>query len=327
MPTEKVVSCLSIPYSRLKNHIDTMTGANFHLTWIDTVFINNTNFFSFLWTANDPSDLPSRSAKPPIYLIFYDMNPAQLESVYDQFIFNKWTMELIESYARHQNPILLKKRRQKAQRQGSKKSYDEIKYICQLKFSPFNAPTQLKHSIIDSKFNNDYQKIVGFVKGKFCVPVRHTRVSMNVNVIKNEHFYHSMLFKPIDLENKSCYEKNNYFDENDKVIVNNVYQIRENMSDKDLIQVYEELNRSNWRMIDLKAYKDKNYDVKFATIWTRLESFREGTSLLYIGINQDELDQLSTKLKQKSLHPKLVVNYGYMNIKHDHVYVVYFTQE
>lgn len=327
LPSDKVVSCLSIPHSKLKFHIDLMTSADFHLAWVDTAFINNTNFFSFLWTANDSSGLPIRTARPPIYLIFYDLNPAQLESIYDQFICNKWTMELIETYTRYKSPVLLKKRRQKVKHQHSKNLFGEIQYFCQLKFSPNNAPNQLKHSIIDKKFNHDYQKIIGIVKGNFFVPVRHTLVSMNQNVISNEHFYHSVLFKPVDLEKKSCYEKNNFFDENDLIIVDNVYQIRQNLSDQDLIQVYDEMTSSSWKMIDLKTYKDKKSDVKFSTIWTRLENFREGTSLLYVGINQEELDQISEKLRQKCLYPKLVVNYGYTNIKNQHVYVVYFTQE
>lgn len=326
-PSERVISCLSIPYSSLKAHIDTMVSADFHLIWVDNVFANKTNYFSLLWTANDSSESRCRTARPPLYLVFYDLNPAQLESIYNQYICDNWTMDLIESYVVHKDSVLLKKRRQRMKSSSVRKSHEEIQYFCQLKYCAEEMPNELRHSVIDSRYKQIYENNCGLIKGKFFIPIRHTRVPMNVNVINNVHFYHSVLLKPINLDEKSCFERKKIYDDNDSIIVENVYQVRENLTDQSLIQAYENLNRLGWRMIDLKAYKDKNSDIRFSAIWTSLESFREGTSLLFVGITQNELDQLSESLKQKCLYPRLVANYGYLNIKHEHVYVVYFSQE
>lgn len=334
-PADKNNVSLSLRHEELKNHISTKLNADFHLAWIDVVCINKINYFSFIWTPDPEND--KRNPKPPNYMIFYDLNPAQLESIYKELsIDQKWNIELIESYIKYNKPSLLHRRKSMQKVRFNlasiRTSNEEIRYICQFKYSNAEISkktfNKLQHSLIDWRFDEVHAKTLESLPNKQnYMPIRLTRVLMNVNTINNKHYYYSTLYKPVNIIQKSCYDRKKTYDEDEFLIMDKIYQVRKNLTDQELVKTYEEFNKQNWRLIDLKALKDENSVTKFSTIWTCYESFYEGTSHLYIGLSKNELLTIIDTLKARKLRPKFVTNYGYMDLKGEHVYAVYFSQE
>ncbi|CAF0947594.1 unnamed protein product [Brachionus calyciflorus] len=327
-PREKSPVALSLQYDELKSHVSTMLNADYHLTWIDIASINKINYYNLIWSPNDESCLN--------YIIFFDLNPAQLEYMYKEYsVDNNWNLELIESYVKYHRPSLIK--RKKLNRiKSTNKSHDEILYFCQFRhIENSNNKTKLfntlKHSIIDTRFDDVYKKSTeSLSKKQAYMPIRINRVLIDVNTINNKHFYYTLLLKPVNLIQKLCYDKRvsqTYDEDKEVLLMDKIYQIRNNLNDDELMKCYEDFSRMNWRLVDIKALKDENFVSKFSTIWTCYENFYEGTSNLCVGLTQNELAEKIKQFKVKNLYPKFVTNYGYLNSKGEHVYTVYFSQE
>jgi hypothetical protein len=139
LPKDKTYVALSIPYKELNAHLTTMLNIQCHLTWIDCISINQINYFNLLWQKNyetggngsllsTPSSnqlsLPCYfNAKTPQYMIFYDLNTAQLAQIYHEYTSdNQWNVQLVESYIKTPNASKKKVNQQLTDRKKSSKT-------------------------------------------------------------------------------------------------------------------------------------------------------------------------------------------------------------
>ena len=330
---------MSIPYEELNLHINTMLNLSCHLIWIDCIKINKINFFSLLWIHNDESG-KIRSAKPPSYMIFYDLNTAQLAHIYKEYCLdNNWNLEIIESYVKTTRPSNIRQnkdnRRAKSarrfnqidktssQQNSPSKSYEEIYYICQFKLCESNSKSakklnnKLQHSIIDLKYDEWYNQVVS---SKKYIPFNINQILVNVNTINNKHYYFTTLYKPIDYFQLSDDDIETYQKNSDDLKNTSLYIIKNNLNDTDLYKLWEDFSKKNWKIIDLKAYKDENLITKFSAIWSPLPKFYEGSYKLFIGLNKNELISKVNEMNSKGLYPRFLANYGYTNSSNELVY-------
>lgn len=341
IPYHKVQITLSLPYSELRTHLTTMINAHYHLVCVDSIVINKINYFNLLWTSNyepvdhrsNTSKQQSHQAKPPPYVIFYDLNPAQMAHIYKEYSIDlNWNIELIESYVRVIKPR--KNEKSKCEKLNpTLKSHEEIFFMCQfrnvssteLHVNKESYLNKLKHAVADTRFKESLSETVKYsVTKQNYMPIRITPVLMNVNSVSNKHFYFTSLYKPIDLfKNK---EENIENEKNTDAFMSSYYCVRKEMTDNELFETHEDFVRIRWKLIDLKAYKDKNLVTKFVAIWTVLDGFYEGVSRLFIGLSEAELLNVNKEMNSKGLYPKLLTNYGYLNSAGEHVYAVFYCQ-
>ncbi len=104
-----------------------------------------------------------------------------------------------------------------------------------------------------------------------------------------------------------------------------LYYTRKNLTDLEVVELYNSFSKNSWKLIDLKAYKDEKSLTKFAIIFTTL-CFYEGTSRLFIGLNKMETLEKIDEMTQKGLHPKIVTAYSYSSKLGEHLYAVFFCQ-
>ena len=361
LPKEKVFVALSIPQKDVDEHIKAMQDVQCHLTWVDVAMIDHVNYFNFLWMRNTnvnsektqaskagTSDLPPNAvplvgantfpAEPPRYLIFYDMNTAQMAQLYHTFTTDKcWNLELIESYLKVVKPITVPRKTQlaaaavrpksgvNAKHPAAVKSYEEIFYICQFRnCSGETNPklNQLQHGVIDTQFGILMRETVKNNYMQLCIPIRVTPLLLNVNTVTNKHFYYTSLYKTIDyfkLSDDECSHEADFS-------ITPSFCFRKNLDDTELHELYQEFNRNNWKLVDLKAYKTETGVSKFAAVWTIVDGFIEGTSIFFIGLGKVELLNKVHELSAKKLYPRVITNYGYLNVRGEHVYAVLFSQ-
>ena len=100
---------MSVPYTDLNELIIKMIHEQYHLIWLDVIMINGLNYFNMLWKSNCSDIIIKNSndefklfeAKPPTYIVFYDLNTAQMAHIYKEYsIDQNWSCELIDSYSR-----------------------------------------------------------------------------------------------------------------------------------------------------------------------------------------------------------------------------------
>lgn len=127
-----------------------MISLRLHVTWIDVIQINKTNYFNLLWTC-DQTQHQASQARPPQYLIFYDLNTAQVAQIYKEHsLEHNWNLELIESYIKDSKPSLNIRKKSAKNHTSVLKSYEEILFICQFKFnSSATNKNKLQQSVID----------------------------------------------------------------------------------------------------------------------------------------------------------------------------------
>lgn len=167
LPKLKTYVALSVPYVELNAHLTTMINVQCHLIWMDCIQINKVNYFNLIWQNNDEkyqinsleninnanvtTETRSFQAKSPTYIIFFDLNTAQLAAINHEYSTeNGWSIQLVEQYIKIPGEILekvdsrpktSKPSKSKTNRPqtgnslnlATQKSYDEIFYICQYK--------------------------------------------------------------------------------------------------------------------------------------------------------------------------------------------------
>jgi hypothetical protein len=348
LPTERVLLALSIPLSHVDDHIKSMQDSQCHLTWIDVSMVNHVNYFNFLWMNNttEPAFQSTSTrikneiavetpAQPPRYVIFYDMNTAQMARLHHEYSVEKnWNLELVEPYLKVQKPPLssvsLSASMQSAsakrkQNPATAKSYDEMFFICQFKYSGSadkNQLNKLQHSVIDTRFSECMQDMVKMNYTQLYMPVRVSPLLMHVNTATNKHIYYTTLYKPIEhfkMQGEECSFDHDF-------AITPKFTFRKNLDDTELIQLHQEFNRNQWKLVDLKAYKNEAGVSKFAVIWASIREFYEGSSILMIGLESAELIEKVNEMEAKKLYPKLITNYGYINSKGEHVFAALFCQ-
>ena len=130
LPKERVFVALSVPYNELNLHLTTMINVQCHLVWMDAMQVNKNNYFNFIWMSNDDDyevaltqdrrklgedELIRVRACPPSFMIFFDLNPAQLEHIHQEFVVERnWNLELIDSYSRVMPTVEFKENRAKS---------------------------------------------------------------------------------------------------------------------------------------------------------------------------------------------------------------------
>ena len=355
LPKEKVYVALSIPYDELSKHLNVMINLCCHLIWIDCICVNNVNYFTLLWMSNnEASNSKFRQAKPPSYIVFFDLNTAQIAHMQRELNLKNWNLELIESYVKTIKPKSATKENQ-IQRSKSAKSakkpthcksssnhqlalttsYEEIFYICQFKCIQDNSLqkcdsktlNKLHHSVTDLKFNECFKDLVKHDKSKQnYIPIKISQILLNVNTLTNKHFYYTALYKPIQYTKSSQDEQQDYEMLDKSLKTTAFYSARNDLSDTEFYDICADFSSKNWKLIDLKTYKDDKNITKFSAIWTPIPDFYEGSSKLFIGLNKNELLTKVNEMNTKGLYPKFVTNYGYLNSLGEHVYCIYFCQ-
>ena len=316
---------------------------------MDCISINNVNYFNLLWQSNisnyeinslnrkeTGSEPKNTAARPPPYLIFYDLNTAQLAQKYHEYsVEKKWNLQLVESYIK--TPGLAsynKKMRMKSSKTrtteilATTKSFDELFYICQFKRSDSSTaqpPNRLEHSIIDTRYAEKFKETVKYSNDKrMFMPLRISPIVVNVNTVTNKHFYYTSLYKPIS--NYKPVDSQDYNERVSDLTSTSLFYICKNLSDLELLDLYEKYSKNAWKLVDLKAYKDEKCLTKFSTVWSSLSEFYEGTSKLFIGLNKNEaLDQI-TEMNAKGMQPKLLTSYCYSSKFGEHLYALFFCQ-
>lgn len=347
LPSEKIYIALSVPYDELQYHIKKMIFSQSHLIWVDCISINKVNYFNLLWQMNNNE---ANVAKPPSYLIFYDLNTAQLAQIYHEYSIDKrWNLELVESYIKPKNSGLKNESRVKFKKKRSidcksakrvekvvepenpalAESNEEIVYICQFRqqFDKNECLNKLQHSLIDTRFDDAFDQSVKYNSHKksISVPLRICPLVVNVNTLTNKHYYYTCLYKSIE---KFKYDSDTYFSEHTNHLKHSpLYYCAKNLTDAELVKLYETNTKNNWKLIDLKAYKDEKSITKFSTVWTSLnEQAYEGTFKLYVGLTKDEALIKINEMNSKGMWAKLVTSYSYLNSSGDHVYAIFFCQ-
>ena len=162
LPKLKTYVALSVPYNELNSHLSTMINVQCHLIWMDSILINKVNYFNFIWQNNDekyeinslkkmeknPANCSySFEANSPSFLIFYDLNTAQLAKVNNELCNDgNWIVELVESYTKYTGNDVIKRENRiktakfrprtakpKTTEPKPKEQNEEIFYICQFK--------------------------------------------------------------------------------------------------------------------------------------------------------------------------------------------------
>jgi hypothetical protein len=318
--------------------------------------VNKINYFSLLWTSNDETmssssnttNLKTRQAKPPSYIVFYDLNTAQIAHMHRELSLKNWNLELIEPYVKISRPKnLYKESHNRKSAKSARKpiqakvssnqslsitSYEEIFYICQFKFlhdikGDVKVLNKLHHSVTDLKFNDCFKETVYHDKSKQnYIPIKTNQILLNVNTLNNRHFYFTALYKPIPYL-KSCQEEQHEYENLDKNLkTTGLFSAKNNLSDTEFYDLWFDFTSKNWKLIDLKAYKDEKNITKFSAIWTQLTDFYEGSSKLFMGLNKNELLTKVNEMNIKGLYPKFISNYGYLNSIGEHVYCIFFCQ-
>lgn len=366
LPKLKTYVALSVPYTELNAHLTTMMNVQCHLIWMDCICINKINFFNLIWQTNDEKHeinslnqeiKSSRSeksfcAESISYLIFYDLNTAQLANFYQKFcIENNWSIQLVESYVKtpeikeakrtnrpqtsKSRPLTSKSSKLRPQIDkligsdnniGTEKSYDEIFYICQIKkkTQPNEVTNKLHQAIIDSRFDETFKETVKYSKDRaIYIPLRSTALLVNVNTMTNKHFYYTNLYMPY--KNFQPADGIDYNDKASSLKETSLFSICKNLTDLELLKLYETNTKKSWKLVDLKAYKDEKSTTKFTTIWSS-RSFYEGTSRLLIGLNKSECLEKIDEMSLKGMYPKIVTSYCYLNSERDHLYALFFCQ-
>lgn len=357
LPKEKVFVALSIRHADVEDHIKAMLDVQCHLISVDvTMLDDDVNYFTFLWTRNyeKPEKTVMRTnadmaidfnAQPPSYLIFFDMNTAQMAEVYSHYTTERnWTVELIDSYISRPyyapssrvktaaSSRTTKSALKKSSAASTVRSHEDITYIAQFKYTPGNKiSNKLDHSIIDTRFNESLKEMTKVNYQQMHMPIRSCPVLMNVNTVTNKHLYFTTIYKPIDFMK---IEVDDFHADNEECSTP-LFSVRRNMTQEQLLNWYKKFNRNDWRLIDLKAYKEpKTEETRFAAIWTREEGFCEGTTVFFVGLTRDQLANKVTELSARQLHPKLITNHGHASSNDDnnnkesgeHVYAVLFCQ-
>jgi hypothetical protein len=346
LPKERVFFAPSIPQNHVEDHIKSMQDMQCHLTWIDVSMVNDVNYFNFLWMSNttEPAVQSTSTrfkneiaaetpAQPPRYIIFYDMNTAQMARLHHEYsVEQNWNLELVEPYLKVVKPPLatslsasMRSVSRRSQNPAAAKSYDEIFFICQFKRNPStdkNQLNKLQHSVIDKRFSDSMQDMVKMNHKQMYMPIRVSPLLMHVNTATNKHMYFTTLYRPI--ENFKMAREECSFDQD--FAITPTFTFRKNLDDTELIELHKEFNRNHWRLVDLKAYKNEAGVSKFAVIWSSIRSFYEGSSILLVGLETSELMEKTNELSAKKLYPKLITNYGYVNSKGEHVFAALFCQ-
>ena len=158
------------------------------------------------------------------------------------------------------------------------------------------------------------------------MPIKISQLLLNVNTLTNKHFYYTALYKPIQYSKLIQEENVNYAKLDKDLKTTSFYCVKNNLSDSDFYELWEDFVTKSWKLIDIKAYKDEHNITKFSAIWTSLSDFYEGSSKLFIGLNKSELLTKVNEMNSKELYPKFLTNYGYLNNLGEHVYCVFFCQ-
>ena len=344
LPSERVYSAISVPIENLSSHLRTMINLQCHLIWIDANTVNKINYFNFIWISNEDSfELNSLNpkfasiqcpkpitAKPPSFLIFYDLNTAQLAHLYKEYSQEKnWNLELIESYSRINLPNRKKTKKSSVSKISSTKSYEEIFFICQFGYNDSNKNSKLNnklhHSVIDTRFDEVFKQTVKHnFKQTMYHPIRVSPLLINVNTVNNSHLYYSSLYMPIDYYKPV--NDDDYDEKNSDLTSTSLFTVRKNLTDLELMNLFEELTSVGMKLVDLKAHKDEKSIVKFSTVWSSMHGFYEGTSKFFIGLNKEEILNKTKEMKSKFMYPKMITNYGYLNGSGEHVYAIFFCQ-
>ena len=346
LPSEKIYIALSVPHNELDYHIKKMMHSQCHLTWVDCISINHVNYFNLLWQMNENE---TSTAKPPSYLIFYDLNTAQLAQIYHEYTIEKrWNLELVESYIKiksnelkNESKVRFKKKKStdssklvknKLEKQDTNpaltESNEEIFYICQFRqvFDKSEHLNKLQHSLIDTRFNDAFNECVKFNSNKklISIPLRICPLVVNVNTLTNKHYYYTCLYKPIETFNFD--EKNYNAEHSDNLKQSTLYYCSKNLTDTELLKLFETNTKNNWKLIDLKAYKDEKSITKFSTVWSSVNDSYEGTFKLYVGLTREETLLKINEMNSKGMWAKLVTSYSYLNSSGEHVYAIFFCQ-
>lgn len=366
LKNKKIHISLSISYNDLNSHIKEMLSLQCHLIWVDVITINMENFFNMIWAINEDDQYKENISKshnlfkagPPSYMIFYDLNTAQMARIYKEFSIDKnWNLVLIDSYAKIDKPnksnldnnqinqtnFVRENKSKKGKNINFKdnirieslstiESNEDIYYICQFKnISDYNnlgnknkekCINLLQHSLIDNKLNEFINKTVEFSYGQNYIPIKLIPLVMNVNTITNKHYYYSIIYKPIQRP-ESCDE---ILYASEFIHASTNYYVRRGMTDNEFLEIYDLYTSKGWKLIDLKAYKDEKGVTKFSTILTSIQEFYEGSFKLFIGLSKNELTKKIEEMNEKGLYPKILTNYGYVNNNKEHVYAVFFCQ-
>ncbi len=124
-------------------------------------------------------------------------------------------------------------------------------------------------------------------------------------------------YKPIDASD--------YNEKLSDLTETSLYYTRKNLSDLELMELFNSFSKNNWKLVDLKAYRDEKSLTKFAIIWTTL-CFYEGTSRLFIGLNKNETLDKIEEMTLKGLYPRIVTAYCYSSKHGEHLYAAFFCQ-
>lgn len=342
LPAEKVYVAPSVPYEELSFHLKKMINSQCHLIWIDCISINQVNYFNLLWQSNYDESKCIGFASPPQYMIFFDLNTAQLAQLNYEFSTEElWNLELIDSYIKTQtnlNSTDNDKTNYKPQSPNRKKikdlknlaiqkSTEEIFYICQFKKITNNKETlnKLQHSIIDTRYNESFERNVQYFHNTktTSIPIRQCPIVVNVNTLTNKHFYYTSLYTPIE---NYTYDDNSWSNHTNHLKQSNLYQCIKNLNDSELVKLFEKNSQNGLKMVDLKAYKDEKSFTKFSTIWSSLPHFYEGTFKLYLGLTKSEAISKINEMNERGMSVKIITSYFGEISTGEHVYALFFCQ-
>lgn len=104
-----------------------------------------------------------------------------------------------------------------------------------------------------------------------------------------------------------------------------LFFIRKNLVDLEILEIYDKHSKNNWKLIDLKAYKDEKSLTKFSMIWST-RCFYEGTSRMFIGLTKNEALDKIDEMNLRGLYPKIVTGYCYSSSAGEHLYALFFCQ-
>lgn len=166
-----------------------------------------------------------------------------------------------------------------------------------------------------------------------------------MNAIANKHFYYTSLLKPIE---SSLFGNNREIIGDQSRLLTEFYRFYKDLEDFQFLDVFDRMVKLNYKLVDMKAYRDFNAVTKFAAIWAKIDGklvfcqekieiiglwkkiflsdFYEGTFKLFVGLKQKELAKICDEMNAKQLFPKLITNYGYLDTHGHHVYAVFFCQ-
>lgn len=258
---------------------------DFHLIWIDVCRIVKMTYFNLIWHINKTDDETRlHKAEPPSYVIFYDLNTAQLAHFYKEYSIEKnWELELVDCYVKARNSSLARHRSRrpksrcvsactvsptKLNRSKSSthlittQSNEDIYYICQFRMSKnTHTMNKLHHSVVDKKFLDNFREQVKFNYKQNYMPVRVVPMLFHVNTMENRHMYYTSVFKPVDRKLLGDEEIG------DDPTSTNLYCFRKDLNDFQFISLFETMKKHGWKLVDMKAYEDEKSMTKFSTIW------------------------------------------------------------